>query len=431
MEKKTIGQFIAALRKASGMTQKDLAERLNVSDKAVSRWERDECAPDLSLIPVIADIFGVTSDELLRGERRPASASEGATTESDGQTLSVKSQKQIQYIMNRTLMQYKIQCLIAAGIAVVGMVIAMTINALNQALVGFFVGLVMVIIAVICLIVFTILSSFKCIAEELESEAVNGFKKSIIYTAYGVCCFMLVGFYCFILPLSGVDVAYVGITWNVLSDQIAGNAIISGVICLVAGFILHGILIKCGIQEVGRAVIANRRLIVKTLAILAAVMLLTFGAEMAFIDLADSEMLFVSGTTFDNYDTFKEYMETPVEYNGHLIDNENVTVSIEEDYVSFSDTSDDYYNKHEIRYYDTQEIRNSDGKLLLRYVDRNEAVSSIHYSSSDDYLPITVYTRDDVRKQSDIMEDVAVVLISVFFVEIIAAVLIYMKKREK
>ena len=70
MEKKTIGGFIAALRKANGMTQKDLADRLNVSDKTVSRWERDEGTPDLSLIPVIAEIFGVTCDELLRGERR-------------------------------------------------------------------------------------------------------------------------------------------------------------------------------------------------------------------------------------------------------------------------------------------------------------------------------------------------------------------------
>ena len=42
---------------------------LNVSDKAISRWERDETAPDLSLIPVLADIFDVTSDELLRGQR--------------------------------------------------------------------------------------------------------------------------------------------------------------------------------------------------------------------------------------------------------------------------------------------------------------------------------------------------------------------------
>ncbi len=77
MEKKTIGQFIAALRKANGMTQKELAEKLNVSDKAVSRWERDENAPDLSLIPVIAEIFGVTSDEILRGERAAAKSPDG------------------------------------------------------------------------------------------------------------------------------------------------------------------------------------------------------------------------------------------------------------------------------------------------------------------------------------------------------------------
>ena len=55
MEKKTIGKFISALRRASGMTQKELAEKLFVSDKTVSRWECDECTPDLALIPVIAD----------------------------------------------------------------------------------------------------------------------------------------------------------------------------------------------------------------------------------------------------------------------------------------------------------------------------------------------------------------------------------------
>ena len=57
MEKKTIGGFIAALRKANGMTQKELAEQLNVSDKTVSRWERDDGAPDLATIPAIAEIF--------------------------------------------------------------------------------------------------------------------------------------------------------------------------------------------------------------------------------------------------------------------------------------------------------------------------------------------------------------------------------------
>ena len=69
MEKKTLGSFLSVLRKAKGMTQKELAELLNVSDKAVSRWERDESMPDILLIPVLADIFEVSCDELLKGER--------------------------------------------------------------------------------------------------------------------------------------------------------------------------------------------------------------------------------------------------------------------------------------------------------------------------------------------------------------------------
>ncbi|MBR7162455.1 MAG: helix-turn-helix transcriptional regulator [Clostridia bacterium] len=69
MEKKTIGKFISVLRKAKGMTQQELADKLLVSDKTVSKWERDERMPDISLLPAIAEIFGITTDELLRGER--------------------------------------------------------------------------------------------------------------------------------------------------------------------------------------------------------------------------------------------------------------------------------------------------------------------------------------------------------------------------
>jgi transcriptional regulator with XRE-family HTH domain len=69
VQRNSIGRFIAVLRKANGMTQQEMADRLNVSNKAVSRWERDECSPDLTLIPAIAEMFGVSCDELLRGER--------------------------------------------------------------------------------------------------------------------------------------------------------------------------------------------------------------------------------------------------------------------------------------------------------------------------------------------------------------------------
>ena len=84
MEKKTLGSFISALRRAQGLTQQEVADRLAVSNKAVSRWERDEAMPDITLLPAIADLFGVTADELLRGERmREAPTRESAPVIAD------------------------------------------------------------------------------------------------------------------------------------------------------------------------------------------------------------------------------------------------------------------------------------------------------------------------------------------------------------
>lgn len=72
MENKSIGKFISVLRKKSGMTQKELGDKLFVSDKAISRWEREESAPEISLLPAIAEVFGVTIDELINGELNPS-----------------------------------------------------------------------------------------------------------------------------------------------------------------------------------------------------------------------------------------------------------------------------------------------------------------------------------------------------------------------
>ena len=70
MTNKSIGNFLSELRKEKGLTQKEIADYLNVSDKTVSHWECDKYSPDISVIPVLADFFGVTCDEILRGERK-------------------------------------------------------------------------------------------------------------------------------------------------------------------------------------------------------------------------------------------------------------------------------------------------------------------------------------------------------------------------
>ena len=62
----TFGQKLQMLRQRAGMSQDVLAERLGVSRQAVSRWERDETMPDPDKIVVLADLFGVTTDYLLR-----------------------------------------------------------------------------------------------------------------------------------------------------------------------------------------------------------------------------------------------------------------------------------------------------------------------------------------------------------------------------
>lgn len=61
----TIGQRIAYYRKKANLTQEDLAEKCSVTPQAVSKWENDISAPDISLFPVLAKLFNVTCDELL------------------------------------------------------------------------------------------------------------------------------------------------------------------------------------------------------------------------------------------------------------------------------------------------------------------------------------------------------------------------------
>lgn len=61
-----IAENIQSLRRDAGMTQAALAEKLNYTDKAVSKWERGESVPDVAVLRDIADLFGVTVDYLLR-----------------------------------------------------------------------------------------------------------------------------------------------------------------------------------------------------------------------------------------------------------------------------------------------------------------------------------------------------------------------------
>jgi len=66
MKKQTLGMMISSLRKEKGMTQLELAEKMGVTDKAVSKWERDLSFPDINSIPKLAEIFEISVDDLMQ-----------------------------------------------------------------------------------------------------------------------------------------------------------------------------------------------------------------------------------------------------------------------------------------------------------------------------------------------------------------------------
>ena len=66
MNKQSLGMMITSLRKEKQMTQLELANLTGVTDKAVSKWERDICYPDVNSLPKLAEIFGISVDELMK-----------------------------------------------------------------------------------------------------------------------------------------------------------------------------------------------------------------------------------------------------------------------------------------------------------------------------------------------------------------------------
>lgn len=91
MDLDKIGKFIGELRKQRNLTQLELGKRLNISDKSVSKWERGLNAPDISILNELSTILGVTTTELLNGER-------------DNKEISIES---IQFYNKRSKRKYR------------------------------------------------------------------------------------------------------------------------------------------------------------------------------------------------------------------------------------------------------------------------------------------------------------------------------------
>lgn len=109
--KPVIAKNITALRQENKMTQIELAEKLNYSDKAVSKWERGESVPDVMVLKTIADLFGVTLDYLLEEEHSVKNVE--VQTETEKPVSAIRSHTVV------TLLSELIVCFIATVVFVV------------------------------------------------------------------------------------------------------------------------------------------------------------------------------------------------------------------------------------------------------------------------------------------------------------------------
>ena len=98
MDQIKIGKFIAALRKEKGLTQDKLGEKLGVTNKTVSRWENGNYMPDVEMLSLLSEEFGVSINELISGERLAAedfkkAADENLVTALDHSTFTLKEKQ--------------------------------------------------------------------------------------------------------------------------------------------------------------------------------------------------------------------------------------------------------------------------------------------------------------------------------------------------
>ena len=123
MEQIKTGKFIAELRKEKGMTQEQLGERLGVNSRSVSRWENGHGMPDISLLLTLADVLGVTVQELLEGSRREIESGNAGVVAYEGLHTVVQYLNQERAAWKKQIDSSLKFSLFCVGVATVGYVV--------------------------------------------------------------------------------------------------------------------------------------------------------------------------------------------------------------------------------------------------------------------------------------------------------------------
>ncbi len=116
MNKEQFGSFIASNRKAAGLTQKALAERLHVTDKAVSKWERALSYPDVTLLEPLAEVFGLGVEELVACEKKKKEEAQPMKEEQSVKAVLEISRENQQRARKKVIQRVTVSALVMLGV---------------------------------------------------------------------------------------------------------------------------------------------------------------------------------------------------------------------------------------------------------------------------------------------------------------------------
>lgn len=399
---KTLGKFICELRKAKGMKQKELADLLNVSDKTISRWERDESAPDLTLLPVLAEIFDVTMDELILGEKSFRGKEEFCDTEK-------KREATLEWMLRKKKTEFYASCIIPIVLSFSGILGAAICKfGFNNSILAFCVACICYVFATGCQLILYILAKNIADIDGLVDGKVKAFSQEIKKITKNVFCVILLCVV-FCLPLVFdfcIKQIFIQADWNILFPHIDTVIVISRM-CedwIRTGGIMTGVCLMVIIW--GVAIVTKDQRKVKYMSkftIIAAATFFVFSAIMYIPPYWIS-----GGDTVETYSDFVVYMRRIPET---MSDGKVQLLTRDEDFV--------------------KQLYDEDGTVLCEYEPFNEDVERIEYGDNKK-LPITLYTKQHYAEVRKTLSNIKKFWLIAVLVEGICIFLSYknMKKKE-
>lgn len=291
MARQSIGEFLSTLRRAHGYTQQQVADKLSVSNRTVSSWETGNAIPDVVLLPAIAELYNVTVDEILRGER----------TEK-GEQMPVFSPKAQEAIYKYKHKRFVWQAYVLLGLFIAGF-ITLYVSLLTYSFTGFIIG---VIATSLGMTIFVAL----CIATTLSIDDKNdvGHPIRVAISRQIAICVYFAGALSLLISLTNLCVLFFDVEFGL--QLLLIYVLVTTTLFVVGRLVQIGAIRKFGNDQVRADYKSNCKLVGK-LAMFGAIPL---AVAIALITVFSCVTPVTKNTIYENADrqAFREYMETLV-----------------------------------------------------------------------------------------------------------------------